>query len=371
MVDVFEGRYSEFARKIGLTHEHMPWVVKWQYTTLTLGIAPMRKRYEAIKEEVRQEILAKLTPEQLGNAKFMKVVMKQVPHIALARLSAQCAATEPRMERILQFLYEKPEKSVKGVATPQHLPFTAEDVSDAIGRIVEHMGIKETFLFRNYQASRLDVRDVMSEKIGGMKVGAAIRFGHELLQRAVRGSIFIEVQSCLNELHFLELRKTRLWDWRGLEVAYTRVLRVQKRTELDFRLREMIKELADVAEKFAVTMELTKTVKLTMKEADAIVSAVVYAYSLGKAVTEEIAHQFLNSDRTIWDLAMAFTNAAKHEELFKERGERSQARVSSAGTVLLAMPKDKLVKNCTKFMRVNKKVQKVKLEDMVKVEVHK
>jgi len=355
MVEVYEKRYPEFVRETKLTHKNMPWVVKWQFTTLTLGIEKMRKRYELIKKEIKEEILSKLTPAQRRkSAKYLK----GIPHKAMAILSEECAKLDPNMHRVLQYLVDTGE--IRGVATPTHLPLPAEDVAESISKIVTAMKLDEKELFRNYPASRLDTKTITVKGIGEVKIGAAIRYGHEFLQRAVRGSICIEVQSCLNELQFLELRRTRLWDWKGLEVAYTRVLRVKKRTEIEFRLKQMVTELSDAAEKFSKMMALTRDVKLTMDEAEALISSVAVSYTLGKKVTKNIALQYLSSERTLWDLAMAFTRIASDESLFKKNGERSQARVSSAGTVLLALPKKKLVANSRKFLK-KKKIKPIDL----------
>jgi len=359
MVQVLEGKYRTFNKETGLTSKQMPWTVKWQYTVLTMGRQRMRDRYEAIKEQVKKEIYDKLpTPKPKGI--HLKKFYKQVPQIAMSRLAEECEQIDERLERELQFLYDIKERNIVGVATLDHIVITADQVADEILKILAERNLEEKDIFRNYPGSRLDTEEITSPN-GPLKLGVCITYGNEILTKAIRGSVSVEVQNCMNELQFLEIKKTRLWDWRGLAVAYTRVLRVEEKTDLGMRLRLMIDEISKAAQNFAeVSAEIGKR-KLSMEEAEHIITAVKSAYALGKNAVEAIVKDFVASDHTVWDLAMSFTRIAHDETLFKEKGQRSQARVSSAGTVLLALPTEQLIQNCKKFVET-KKLAPIKLE---------
>ena len=116
----------------------------------------------------------------------------------------------------------------------------------------------------------------------------------------------------------------------------------------------MVSELTQVSAKFSEIAIKNGERVLTMDEAEAILTALKGAYNLGARVMNSIISKFLAGKRTMWDLAMAFTSAANDETLFKIRGVRSQARFSSAGTVLVALPGDQIVKNCQTFIQKNK-----------------
>jgi len=352
MVEVFEGKYRAFNKELGLDSKSMPWTVKWQYAVLTLGRERMRSRYEEIKEQVKKEIYDKL-PLPKPKGIHLKKAYKQVPQIAMARLAEECQTIDERLERDLQFLYDSKEKTILGVATPNHIVITADQVADEIIKIIAEMNLQERDIFRNYPGSRLDTGQIDSPN-GPLKLGVVISYGNEILTKAIRGSISIEVQNCMNELQFLEIKKTRLWNWQGLQVAYTRVLRIEKETDLGMRLRQMVEDLNKSAQEFASLSANVGKRKLLMEEAEAIITAVSSAYALGKKVVGAIVEDFVKSEHTVWDLAMAFTRVAGDEEMFKQKGQRSQARVSTAGTVLLALPTTELIVNCQKYLTVKK-----------------
>jgi len=152
---------------------------------------------------------------------------------------------------------------------------------------------------------------VIFKEVAGLKLGAQIDGGSILTRFAIRVASFMRVELCFNPLSWLGVSGLGRF---GIGDDYERVLRVQKVTELEPRLKialdNSVKKVGDIENRVAHA----KTVSLSSKKALTLAGAMGMAYGLGASTLKQVMGQFKGEDKTQWGLAMAESWVAKHGE---------------------------------------------------------
>jgi len=200
-------------------------------------------------------------------------------------------------QRNVQFIVEGNE--VKAVASTKHLLISptlvyATTVKLLGQSIQEQQGLRGGF--------------VVFKEIGGLKLGAQIDGGSILTRIAIRVASFLRVELCFNPLSWLGVSGLGRF---GLPTDYERVLRVQKITELEPRLKSAlnnsVKKVGDIEQR----VEHAKDVSVSSKTALTLAGAMGMAYGLGGKTINQVMEQFKDEDKTQWGLSMAESWVAK------------------------------------------------------------
>jgi len=199
--------------------------------------------------------------------------------------------------RTLQFIID--DKNVLAVASTKHLLISPNLVYATTLKILGKPIETQAGLRGGY---------VVFKEIGGLKVGAQIDGGSILTRFAIRVASFLRVEMCFNPLSWLGVSGLGRF---GLPTDYERVLRVQKVTELEPRLKSAldnsVKKVGDIEKR----VEHAKAVSVSSKTAHVLAGAMGMAYGLGGKTIKQVMEQFKDEDRTQWGLSMAESWVAK------------------------------------------------------------
>lgn len=152
---------------------------------------------------------------------------------------------------------------------------------------------------------------VIFKEVAGLKIGAQIDGGSLTTRFAIRVASFVRVEMCFNPLSWLGVSGLGRF---GVPSDYERVLRVQKVTELEPRLKvaleNSVKKVGDIENR----VEHAKAVSMSSKTALLLSGAMGMAYGLGASSIKQVREQFKDENPTQWGLAMAESWVAKHGE---------------------------------------------------------
>jgi hypothetical protein len=256
-------------------------------------------------------------------------------------------------QRELQFIMDNGE--VLAVATTKHLLISPAKVYETAQKILgvplsSHKG--------------LNGGQVLFDGWAGIKTGAQIDGGSITTRFAIRVSVFARVEMCFNPLSWLGVSGLGRF---GLAGGYERVLRIQKITELEPRLKSAIENAKGRLGDLQKRVEKTKAVPLSSSTATILTGGMGMAYGLGEKTIRQVLDRYSEEDQTQWGLAMAQSWTAEHGKTRKTpEGQETRTKQSlstiSGATLLIDDIKDAEEK-CRKWLGG----QKSKLaEDLLK-----
>lgn len=261
--------------------------------------------------------------------------------------------------REIQFIMSG--QTVMAVASLKHLLIPAAQVYEATNKILISTGNQKQLLEESDVAGQV----LYEKEVAGIKYGLQIYGGTLNTRFAIRIAAVIRVLSCLNVVSWLGIGGFRHWVT-GAATHYDRVLRIEKITELEPRLKEAIIQARTGLSHMDEQLKASRKVHITERQARALAASMGFSYGLGAATVKQVLDRFAEEQQTLYGLAMAESWVARNGEFsaLAQRADKSLSTVAGA-TMLIKNPKDAEKKSIAWLKAHIKKGQRESLDDIV------
>ena len=208
----------------------------------------------------------------------------------------------PAEKRELQFILEGGE--VVAVASLDHSLISPSQIYSIANKVLASMQIPkmtvEQLLGNSYQL----------QEAKGLVFGLQIHAGTINTRQAITVASMLKINDCCNPLSWLGSGGFDKFIGHGNE--HERILRIEKSSEIEPRIKAAIEEGAKGLETLKEKIEKAKETPLNKRTAKILTSAFGGSYSLGLKTVQQIMDQYKKEEATQYGLSMASSWVAAH-----------------------------------------------------------
>lgn len=271
----------------------------------------------------------------------------------------------PKSPREIQFILDD-KNNVKAVASLKHLLVPPEQVYDVIEKIMDD---KKMSMMKVDELQGLCYK---VKEVDGVNVGLQIHGGDIITRRAIRVTSMFRIQDCLNPLSWLGVGGLGKFTPNRKFNAIERILRIQKISELEPRLRTAIDKGLEGQKRLELQIHQAQGLPMTFKTAKILVSAMGLSYQVGGKTLKQVLDQFKSEEKqTQWGLSMALSFVAAHGSLKKTPKSKfrmvNQKLATIGGVTLLLDDIAGVEKRCLTWLRTKVKTGNIKtIDELIK-----
>jgi len=284
----------------------------WSWLRLQAG----RKIDDEIKAAIRKE--GEKRGYQLDRLQRRKILMDFV----VSHISGE--------QRETQFIIldDKGIREIKAVASLHHLLIPPEEVQAAAEKILS--SAKLSIL---QEPALQGLVSVQKGEYAGLKVGLHLDPGDILTRRAISVSSYVQTILCTNPLTWAGIGGFNRFGLKG--GRYERILRIQKRSELEPRLLKAVDAGVKNIEKLKSMVEYARENRVPEHDARVILTAFSKAYGIGDKVIVELLQRLKEEDKTTYGMSQAASWEARHGQAFKENVHHARQSMATVGAASL------------------------------------
>jgi len=286
----------------------------WSWLRLQAG----RKIDDEIKEAMKREA------EKQG----LTALPREDRYKILMNILESFLGSEQRKVQFILSSLDTKAPYVKAVASTAHLLIPPEEVQAVANRILSSASLEIL-----QEPALQGLVATQEGEYAGLKVGLHLDPGDILTRRAISVSSYVQTILCTNPLTWAGIGGFGRFGLKG--GRYERILRIQKRSELEPRLLKAVDAGIKNIEKLKSMVEYAKENKVPEHEARVILTAFSKAYGIGDKVIAELLQRLKKEDKTTYGMSQAASWEARHGQAFKENAHHARQSMATIGAASL------------------------------------
>lgn len=163
--------------------------------------------------------------------------------------------------------------------------------------------------FEEYTNYLSGVNRQVTTIFGDLAMGIAVDFGNNIMTRAIRFSVYIQILVCTNPLTFLHLSNTM---GTKLGILKRKELRIERKEDLRIRIKDGAKTIFKASNDLPALLERNGQAEISRDDARASITAMTNAYQLTSQKLRDTIFDDMGDKNSykIWDIAMTLSKMA-------------------------------------------------------------